>query len=92
MQAQPLKTVKEVVMALAAYAPSARVQGTWEGIKRDVRVYRAANGVVIIDVDDGDYQTVLQCRGCTDCGKRADGFHEGLPYCYDCWANYEEAP
>ena len=49
MEAKELKTVAEVRDALCMFPSDTPVQGTWEGITKDVRVYRAADGTVLVD-------------------------------------------
>lgn len=88
-EAQPLTTVGEVISALKQCDVDAVVWGAWEGITMTVRVYEAANGSVIIDADEGSYQTHYQKTQCTDCSEVAAGYHNGLPYCYEHWAAHE---
>lgn len=49
-------TIRELIDALSAYPPDEKVVATWESIFREVSVYRAANGVVILDADDDGYK------------------------------------
>lgn len=60
----PLLTVGEVISALQRYPPDTRVRGTWETTTRDVdSIYITADGIVLIDVDEGTYREIFEVEG-----------------------------
>lgn len=50
-------TVKELIHLLTQYPDDEPVIATWEGITREISIYRAKDGAVIVDADDEHYRT-----------------------------------
>jgi hypothetical protein len=78
--------VHELSTVLQQFDQDAEVIATWEGLLRDVEVYRAADGRIIIDADGGNYRERLQKTPCSVCGKQAEGrLNSGEAVCYTHW-------
>jgi len=52
--------VHELIRALQQFNHDAEVVGTWEGVLRDLSVYRAADGRILVDADYEHYRTYFQ--------------------------------
>jgi hypothetical protein len=49
-------TVSELIQELSRFPPNAVVYCTWEGVVRDLGVYAAKDGTVLIDGDGEHYR------------------------------------
>lgn len=79
----PKMTVQDLIFALKQFNPKAPVLGTWGGITRDLEVYLAANGTVLVDADNGDYKAKWQKLKCVVCGSDAKTFTpDEEPVCF----------
>ncbi len=83
--------VKDLIEALQQFDPSAEIAATWEGQIKELEVYKAADGQVLIDADNGYYRVRFQELKCEVCGCAA----VGAPYkeksvCYKHWKTFKE--
>lgn len=83
-KAKSLRTVGELIDALSEYDRDASVMGTWEGITMELCVYPDKDGLVLVDADDGRYQTRHQDLRCTKCGHIASFNSTDEPVCFRC--------
>ena len=51
-----MTTIQELINELSKYDPNEEVIATWEGIIREVDIYRAKDGTVMIDADENNYK------------------------------------
>ena len=68
---KPFRTVKELKEFLEKLDPTIELIGTWEGCVRDIFAYFDAQGNLIIDLDDCNYQHEHQNLKCHMCEKQA---------------------
>ena len=91
-------TMAELHNQIGKFDHRAKVAGTFEGIIQEIEVYKAADGVVLIDCDGGDYRVRHQKLKCTKCGKPAwtdELTKAGVltpidPICFKCWQMEEK--
>ncbi len=89
--------VQELIDQLSEFNPAAEVACTWEGVIASIEVYQAADSVVLIDGDNGDYKITHQRISCKTCGKPAwtdkltvNGVLTPIePICFWCWTQLE---
>ena len=87
-------TIGELVHQLSQFNAAAEVACTWEGTIQEIEVYRAADGKILIDGDNGDYKVQHQKTRCGRCGKQAwtdklniNGVMTHIvPVCVSCWS------
>lgn len=51
-----IETVGELIEALKKFDPGAHAYATWEGITRDIAIYRDKEGQCVVDADDCFYE------------------------------------
>jgi len=69
--------VHELITMLQKYDLQAEVIGTWEGEVWDIDVYRAADGRIMVDVDDNSYKAQWQKTECVICYQYHWHYFEG---------------
>lgn len=78
--------VHELVTDLQQFDQDAEVIATWEGTLQELEVYRAADGRIIVDAEDGHSREHFQKTPCSVCGKQAEGrLSSGEAVCYTHW-------
>jgi hypothetical protein len=83
--------VEDLILALQQFDPTAKVIGTWEGVTRELEVYAAADGRVMVDADNGMYRIRWQELKCEVCGKRAmNAPFKEKPVCYNHWKEFKD--
>lgn len=83
--------VQDLIAKLQQCDPSAKVEATWEGTRRSLDVYEAADGCVLVDADANFYKCRWQKTPCVVCGKQAMGTpFDDKPVCYTHWKTYHE--
>jgi hypothetical protein len=55
-----VRTVGELIGELNRFTGDQRVLATWESVFREIRVYTAKDGTVIIDADHGFYRERIE--------------------------------
>lgn len=85
--ADKVTTVKELETALSFFPPETKVESIWEGRRNIVKVFQAADGVVLLGCENGaDDQVIEQELPCAICGNEANGLSCESPRCYSCWS------
>lgn len=51
-----VETVGELIAVLGKFAPETPIEATWEGIFRDIGIYRGKKGQCILDADELMYE------------------------------------
>ncbi len=88
---QMIEKVQDLIEALRQFDPLTEVTGTYDGLIGHVKVYKAANGQVMIDVDGGLYKVQWQKLRCEVCGCEVLGApYKDKPVCYKHWKTFKE--
>ncbi len=48
--------VQDLISELSKYDPNEDIIATWEGITREISVYQAKDGTIMLDVDDNSFK------------------------------------
>ena len=73
---------RELIEKLQAFDSDTTVVGTWEGVLRELDVYQAADGRIMVDADNNFYKDHWQNLKCVVCGAPANGRLRDAPMCY----------